>query len=220
MLKAVLFDVDGTLVDSNESHVASWVEVFREFGIEVTADDIRGQIGKGGDQLKPVFMSDDDIERRGEAIDAARSKLFSERYQPRITPFRSVRALFERIRRDGRRIVLASSSKPEELEHSLGLIGARDLVDATTSSGDVERTKPHGDIFRAALDKLPGIGPDEAIVVGDTPYDAIAARRAGLRAVGLLCGGFPRAALEEAGCVAIFDDPEDLLRRYEASPLA
>lgn len=220
MVKAVLFDVDGTLVDSNECHVQAWLETFRHFGIEATADDIRGQIGKGGDQLKPVFMIRDDIERRGEEVDAFRSKLFRERFMDRIRPFPGVRPLFERLKAEGKQIVLASSSKPEELDHSLELIDAEDLVDATTSGGDVERTKPHGDIFAAALEKLPGIGPDDAMVVGDTPYDAIAARKVGLRTVGFLSGGFSREDLEEAGCIALFDGPEDLARRYESSPLA
>ena len=220
MIKAVLFDVDGTLVDSNECHVQAWRETFEHFGIESTAEDIRGQIGKGGDQLKPVFMSPEDIERRGEELDAFRSKLFRERYMDRIRPFPGVRRLFERLNAEGKRIVLASSSKPEELDHSLQLIHAKDLIEATTSGGDVERTKPHGDIFAAALEKLPGIGPDDAIVVGDTPYDAIAARKVGLRTVGVLCGGFSREDLEEAGCVALFEGPEDLARRYGTSPLA
>lgn len=220
MVKAVLFDVDGTLVDSNECHVQAWLETFRHFGIPASADDIRGQIGKGGDQLKPVFMERDDIDDRGEEVDAFRSKLFDERFKDRIRPFPGVRRLFERLKADGKRIALASSCKPEELDHSLDLIGAKDLVDAMTCSSDVERTKPHGDIFAAALEKLPGIAAEEAMVIGDTPYDAIAARKVGLRTLGFLSGGFSREDLERAGCVALFDGPEDLLRRYKTSPLA
>ncbi|HYF55893.1 MAG TPA: HAD family hydrolase [Salinarimonas sp.] len=214
MIRAILFDVDGTLVDSNECHVRAWLDAFAHFGIDAGADDIRGQIGKGGDQLKPVFMTPEDIEARGEEVDAWRSERFRAVHQPRVRAFPGVRSLFERLKADGRRIVIATSSSPEELEHSLAVANVADLVDATTSRGDVEHTKPAGDIFRAALAKVPDLTPRQARVVGDTPYDAIAAAKAGLDTIGLLCGGFSRADLEGAGCVAIARDPEELMARY------
>ena len=137
-----------------------------------------------------------------------------------MKPFPGVRELFERIKADGLRIALASSAKKEELERYKEIAGIADLVDAETSSDDAEKSKPHPDIFEAALERLEGVAADEAIAVGDTPYDAEAAGKAGIRTIGLLCGGWPEAELREAGCVAIYRDPADLLRQYDRSPLA
>ena len=124
------------------------------------------------------------------------------------------------IRADGKRVALASSAKAEELANYKRIAGIEDLVDAETSSDDAERSKPHPDIFQAALDRLGASDPAEAIAVGDTPYDAESAGKAGLRTVGLLCGGWPEEELLKAGCIAIFRDPADLLRQYDRSPLA
>ena len=220
MLKAVIFDVDGTLIDTVDFHAASWVETFRRYGSEIPYEDVRAQIGKGGDQLMPVFLPRDLIESRGEEIEDVRKKLFVKEYMPKVRAFPGVRALMERLRADGRRIVLASSAKGDELERYKEIAGIADLLDAETSADDAERSKPFPDIFEAALARIAPAGPDEAIAVGDTPYDAEAARKAGLRTIGVLSGGFPEASLREAGCVAVYRDPEDLLRNYERSPLA
>jgi len=220
MPKAVIFDVDGTLIDTVDLHAAAWVETFRRYGREVSHDEVRGQIGKGGDQLMPVFLPADLIERQGEEIEAFRKELFKRDYLPRARPFPGVRPLFERIRAAGQHIVLASSGKADEVEHYKKLADIADLIDDATSSDDAERSKPYPDIFQAALGRIAPIGPEDAVVVGDTPYDAEAAGKAGLRTVGVLCGGFPERDLRAAGCMAIYRDPEDLLRNYERSPLA
>ena len=220
MPKAVIFDVDGTLIDTVDFHADAWVRTFRRYGIEVGHDAVRSQIGKGGDQLMPVFLPKDVVERQGAEIEAFRKDLFVRDYVPRIRPFPCVRALFERLRRDGRRIVLASSGKADEIERYWRIAGIADLLDGATSSDDAERSKPHPDIFEAALARIAPIGPEDAVAVGDTPYDAEAAGKAGLRTVGLLCGGFLEPDLRRAGCIAIYRDPEDLLKNYERSPLA
>ena len=134
--------------------------------------------------------------------------------------FPGVRALADRIRADGRRVVLASSAKADEVERYKEITGIADMLDAETSSDDAERSKPFPDIFEAALERIAPVGPDEAVVVGDTPSDAQAARKAGLRTIGVLSGGFAEGSLREAGCVAIYRDPEDVLRNYDRSPLA
>lgn len=219
-IEAVVFDVDGTLIDTVDFHAASWVETFRRWGREVPHDDVRGQIGKGGDQIMPVFLPQDLVERDGEAIEDFRKELFKAKYLPQTRAFPGVRPLFERIRADGRRIVLASSAKGDELERYKEIAGIPDLIDAATSSDDAERSKPYPDIFEAALRRISPVRPEAAIVVGDSPYDAQAAGKAGMRAIGLLCGGFPEESLREAGCVAIYRGPDDLLRNYESSPLA
>lgn len=219
-MRAVIFDIDGTLLDSVDLHARAWVEAFAHFGVETKQDEVRGQIGKGGDELMPVFLSRERIEREGEAIEAFRSDLFKKKYLPEVRPFPGVRPLFERIRADGLTIALASSGKRSEVERYTDILKIGDLVDVATSSDDADRSKPHPDIFEAALAKL-GRGPSDTIhVIGDTPYDAEAAGKAGLPTIGLLCGGFPEADLSEAGCVAIFRDPQDLLDGYDRSPLA
>src|SRR3712207_2457307 len=172
MPKAVIFDVDGTLIDTVDLHAAAWVETFRRYGREVSHDEVRGQIGKGGDQLMPVFLPADLIERQGEEIEAFRKELFKRDYLPRARPFPGVRPLFERIRAAGQHIVLASSGKADEVEHYKKLADIADLIDDATSSDDAERSKPYPDIFQAALGRIAPIGPEDAVVVGDTPYDA------------------------------------------------
>jgi HAD superfamily hydrolase (TIGR01509 family) len=220
MPKAVIFDVDGTLVDSVDLHARAWQDAFAEFGHEIALGELRGQIGKGGDQLMPVFLSPDELEQRGEALDSRRSEILKERYLGRVTAFPQVRALFERIRQDGTKIILASSAKSDELATYKKIANIADLIDAETSSEDAEKSKPHPDIFEAALATIPGLNAANAIVIGDTPYDAEAATKANLRVVGMLCGGFPEADLREAGCIAIYADPEQLLAQYAESPLA
>lgn len=220
MPKAIIFDVDGTLIDSVDHHARAWQDAFAEIGHEIALPELRGQIGKGGDQLMPVFLSPDELDEQGEALEKRRGEILKQRYLGRIQAFPDVRALFERIRADGTKIILASSAKSEELKTYKKLANIGDLIDAETTSDDAEKSKPHPDIFQAALATIPGLEADDAIVVGDTPYDAEAAAKAGLRSVGVLCGGFPEAGLREAGCMAIFADPAQLLAQYADSPLA
>lgn len=219
-VSAVILDVDGTLVDSVDLHAWAWQEAFRRFGREIPYADIRGQIGKGGDQLMPVFLPGDEVERRGEEIEGLRKRFYKAECLPLVRPFPGVRPLFERIRAAGQRIVLASSGTAEEVEHYQRLADVADLVEAATTSDEAERSKPYPDIFQAAVAKLGSVAPADAVVVGDTPYDAEAAAKAGLEAIGVLCGGFPEVDLRAAGCVAIYAGPEELLERYDESPLA
>jgi HAD superfamily hydrolase (TIGR01549 family) len=220
MLKAIIFDIDGTLVDSVDLHARAWQEAFRHFGREVEFEKIRHQIGKGGDQLMPVFFSGEELERFGEEMEKFRGDLFKREYISRVRAFPQVRELFERIRRDGTRIALASSARQDELKVYKELARITDLVEEETSADDADKSKPHPDIFEAALDALGDVKANEAVVVGDTPYDAEAAGKINLRTVGVLCGGFPEAELRAAGCARIYRDPADLLARFDSSPLA
>lgn len=217
--RAVLFDVDGTLVDTNDLHAAAWREAFLHFGIDIPHERIRRQVGKGGDNLIPTLLPDSGEAER-EEMEEYRSALFRRDYLPRAVPFPGVRELFERLAADGVSTLLASSSSAEEVGFHLGLIGVNDLVFATTSNDDVESSKPCPDIFEAAMAKLAPLRPDEAIVVGDSPWDVKAACGAGLRTIGFRCGGFPDEALTEAGACALYDGPRDLLARYPASVFA
>ena len=220
MADAVIFDVDGTLVDSVDLHARAWQDAFAEWGRMIPFDDIRGQIGKGGDQLMPVFLSGHDLKTFGKRLEARRGAILQERYLPQVRAFPGVRALFERLRAAGIPVALASSAKADELATYKRIAGIEDLVDEETSSDDASKSKPHPDIFEAAMTRLGNPDPAGVVVVGDTPYDAEAAAKAGLRTVGVLCGGFPEADLRRAGCIAIYRDPADLLDRLADSPLA
>jgi HAD superfamily hydrolase (TIGR01509 family) len=217
--RAILFDVDGTLVDTNDLHAVAWREAFRRFGHELPLADIRWQVGKGGDNLIPALLPDLGEEEKAK-LEAYRSTLFSRDYLPRATPFPEVRPLFERLKADGLVIVLASSSSHAEVDFYLGLIGCEDLVDETTSKDDVAHSKPCPDIFEAAAAKLAPLERDAMIVIGDSPWDMKAAARAGLRSIGFRSGGFPDDALREAGASALFDGPVGLLAGYADSPFA
>lgn len=220
MIKAVIFDIDGTLVDSVDLHAQAWQEAFRHFGKEIPFAAIRKQIGKGSDKLIPTFLSEEEVHRFGEDLDSYRGELFRRKYLPKVVAFPAVRELFLQLRRDGKRIALASSSKKEDLEVYKRIAKIADLVEEQTSSADADESKPAPDILQAALAKLGDPAPDTVIMVGDTPYDATAAKRAGLRSIGVLCGGFPEDELREAGCIEIYRDPADLLVNYWSSVIS
>ena len=220
MVQAVIFDIDGTLVDSVDLHAEAWKAAFEKFGKTIPFHQIRRQIGKGSDQLLPVFFSKEELEQFGDELDQYRGELFKKQYLPRVKPFPKVRELFQRIRKDGKQIVLASSAKADELEAYKKIAQIEDLVESETSSDDADRSKPYPDIFQAALAQLRGIAPENAIVIGDTPYDAQSASKVNLETVGLLCGGWTQEELQSAGCLAVYRDAEALLMSYESHRLA
>jgi HAD superfamily hydrolase (TIGR01549 family) len=219
MADAIIFDIDGTLLDSVDYHARAWQETFARYGIKVAFEDVRWQIGKGGDELLPVFVPQGRIDEIGAEMKKERGRYFQKKYLSLVKPFPKVRELFERLKSDGKRIVLASSATRDEVEKYKKIAGIADLLESDTSADDAERSKPNPDIFLAALEKLGDIDRKRVVVVGDTPYDAEAAGKAGLTTVGVLCGGFPEDVLRRAGCVALFQDPADLLARYKDSPL-
>ena len=219
MIRAVVFDVDGTLVDSVDLHAACWQEAFLKFGTEVPFDQVRWQIGKGGDQLMPVFLSPELIRERGQDIESYRAARFREFYLPKVRPFPRVAELFKRLRDDEKLIALASSAQGPELEAYKEMADIENLIDVEVTKDDAARSKPCPDIFEAALEQL-DIKNVEAIVVGDAPYDAMAAARAGLRSIGVLSGGFPKETLRAAGCFALYEDAADLLHNYPSSAIA
>ena len=218
-MKAVIFDMDGTLIDSVDLHARAWQEALQHFGREVPFEEVRSQIGKGGDQLLPHFFGPEEMERIGGEIQRYRKQLFKEKYHSQVRPFPQVRELFEHIRAAGLKTALATSSPEDELRYNKRLVKIEDLVDAEATADDADRSKPHPDIFLATLEKLEGVEAREVIAVGDTPYDAEAAGKSGLRTLGFLSGGFPERDLLAAGCIAIYQDPADLLYNLSDSPL-
>jgi len=216
-ITAVLFDIDGTLVDSNDMHVLAWEEAFAGVGASFDRDVIHSQIGKGTDMLVPTLLPDLG-EHEQEALGEAHGAIFKAKYLEKAKPFAHAHDLLAKARAAGQRVVLASSASQGELDHYLDLLNARDLVDATTSSDDVEKTKPAPDIFATAIRKI-GADPAEVIVVGDTPYDVEAAAKCGIATIALRSGKFSDDALNAAGAIAIYDDAAALLEGYDASPL-
>lgn len=218
-IKAVLFDIDGTLVDSNDFHVRAWLEAFAEAGHGFDAPVVHDQIGKGADMLVPTLLPEAG-ESAQKALGERHGAIFKDRYLKRVEAFAHARDLIVRVAGTGRRIVFASSASTEELEHYIGMLDVRDLVEAMTTSDDVENTKPAPDVFAVALGRIAPLAAHEAIVVGDTPYDVAAAGKCGIAAVAVRSGGFADDVLRGAGAVALYDDVAALLAGYDASPLA
>jgi HAD superfamily hydrolase (TIGR01509 family) len=207
---AIAFDVDGTLIDSNGAHAEAWARALTEHGFPHETAAIRALIGMGSDKLLPRVAGLEVESPRGQAILARKKALFDERL-PHLQPTRGARALVTFLRERGRRLVVATSADDQEMDAILAQAGVADLIERRTSSDDAERSKPDPDIVRAALARVQADARD-AVLIGDTPYDIEAARRAGVDAIVLRCGGHWTDA-DLSGAIAIFDDPHDLLTR-------
>jgi HAD superfamily hydrolase (TIGR01509 family) len=216
MIKAAIFDVDGTLLDSNDLHVQAWQRSFADFGIVVPATKLHEQMGNGGDQVVKAFCSPDQVDELCKALIERHIEVFTRDFIDKVRPLPKVRELFEMLHVHGVRIALASSAQRWERDHYVKLLGVGHLLDSKTTADSAEHPKPSPDIFQAALAKLDGVAPREAVVVGDSPWDAIAARKAGMYALGVLSGGFEERKLREAGVAAVFRDVAHLLEHYEA----
>jgi membrane protein len=215
--QAILFDIDGTLVDSNEGHVDAWSRAFEGEGLQIDRAAIHDQIGKGGDNLVPSLVPDvsSDLQKR---LEQAHGDIYKRDYLPQVRPFPNARDLLLRTREAGKQVVLASSASREELDHYVRLLDAGDILDGATSKDDVAHSKPCPDIFQAAAESA-GAAPSAAIVIGDTPYDIIAARRSGIETIALRSGRFPEDELKAEYPVAIYDDVAALLADFERSPI-
>jgi HAD superfamily hydrolase (TIGR01549 family) len=211
-LKAIIFDVDGTLVDSNDSHVRCWIEAFEHFGKHFEWDVIRHQIGKGGDLLVPDLLDAREMRKFGEKLKEYRTRLYKDKYLKDVKPFPRVRELFETLRERGIKLALGSSSNEDEVQYHTSLLGVGDLVEGSTSKHDAELSKPSPEIFQAALEKL-GTEADNTLTVGDTPYDILASHRASLAIAAVLSGGFERELLTKAEF--LFDDVGELVREID-----
>ena len=215
-LKAVLFDVDGTLVDSNDAHAQAWVKAFTEHGVTVDAAQVRRCIGMGGDKLMPKVSGLDEDSPQGSAIGKRRGEIFTQEFLPALKAFRDSARLVGAVKERRLTAVAASSAKKDELKALLKIAGADALMDALTSSDDAEDSKPDPDIIQAAL-KRTKASPSEALMIGDTPYDIEAASRAGVKTIAFRSGGWSDSDLK--GAIDIYDGPWDLLAKIDHSPL-
>jgi HAD superfamily hydrolase (TIGR01509 family) len=216
-IKAVLFDVDGTLVDSNDAHAQAWVKAFSENGVAVDPAHVRRCIGMGGDKLMPEVSGLAEDSAKGSAIAKRRGEIFKQEFLPKLNAFRDSDRLVAAVKQRGLTAVAASSAQEDELKALLKIAGADSLMDAATSSDDAEESKPEPDIIEAALERAKA-SPAEAVMVGDTPYDIEAATRAGVATIAFRSGGWSDADLD--GAIAIYDGPRDLLARLDDSPLS
>lgn len=216
-LRAVILDVDGTLIDSNDEHARAWVDAFAEGGHDVPYERVRPLIGMGGDQLMPALIEVGSDSEEGARLERRRGEIFRSRYLAECVPFPRVRELLERMRAGGLTLVVATSASESDLDALLEAAGVGDLIERSTSSDDADASKPEPDIVEAALSRC-GCHADGALMLGDTPFDVVAAGRAGVRVVGLRCGGSGDAELADA--IAVYSDPRDLLERFPDSPFA
>ncbi|HEX4495714.1 MAG TPA: HAD family hydrolase [Thermoanaerobaculia bacterium] len=214
--RAVILDMDGTLLDSNAAHVHAWVEALRDHGREVSEKDIWPWVGMGGDNLLPAAVKISRQSPEGKAIAERRGEIFRSKYLPHLKPFPQVRLLLERMKADGLRLAVATSSPEDEVKKAIALVGIGDLLEDATSASDAARSKPDPDVVQAALDRLK-LKAGEVLMLGDTPYDIQAAGKVGIGVLAFRCGGFGDGDLKDA--LAIYDDAADLLARYDDSPL-
>jgi HAD superfamily hydrolase (TIGR01509 family) len=212
-----ILDIDGTLVDTNYHHAIAWYRAFRQHGFTLPLWRIHRHIGMGGDQLVAALAGDGFEREQGDAARAAERVLYTELIAE-VQPLAGARAVIEDLKSSGHQVVLASSAQPDELEHYLTLLDARTLVDAWTDAGDVEKTKPEPDLVLAALEKA-GAEPKGALMIGDSVWDARAAKNAGVRSVGVLTGGFSEAELLDAGAAKVFDSVETLREHLDEAPI-
>lgn len=216
-IRGVLVDVDGTLVDTNDAHALSWVDAFAENGRRVDYDEIRSLIGMGSDQMLPRVVGIEKDTEEGKRLSDAWSRIFREKHLPFAQPFPQAAELLQRFHQNGLQIVAATSGEEDIAESLLERAGATPFLSGKTTSADAKRSKPAPDIIAAALKKC-GVLAEQAILLGDTPFDIEAGLSYGVAVVALRSGGFPDSAL--SGAIAIYDDPADLLAHFDESPFA
>lgn len=218
--KAIVFEVDGTLVDTNVLRARAWQEALARFGRQVRLPRVLAQMARGGDQFLSVFLPEDEYLRYADELASFHRALFHEEYLPRVRPFPGALELLRHLRDKGWRIALASTADPDELEHYIELLGVADLIDARTTDAEVDCTRLNEEIPAEAIRLLGLDGTDDTLAIAGMPYDVEGAVRLGMRCVGLVCGGFTDEDLRSAGAIAVFGTPQDLLTRYGESPLA
>jgi HAD superfamily hydrolase (TIGR01509 family) len=217
-MAVAILDIDGTLVDTNYQHAIAWYRAFRRHDLILPIWRIHRHIGMGGDQLVPALAGDGFESERGDSVREDEQALYGELIGE-VRPMHGARELIEELSRRGHTVLLASSAKQEEIDCYLDLLDARELADGWTSSADVEATKPEPDLVQSALQKA-GADASEAVMIGDSPYDAEAAKRAGVPTLAVLTGGFSEQELREAAAAEVFESVAQLREQLEQTALA
>jgi HAD superfamily hydrolase (TIGR01549 family) len=212
---AAILDVDGTLVDTNYQHAIAWYRAFRRHDIVLPVWRVHRHIGMGGDQLVAALTDEQTESDHGDSIRDAEKELYMELIAE-VEPFEGASELIDDLRSREHPVVLASSAKKEEVEHYLDLLNARERVDDWTTSADVEKTKPNPDLVCAALEKAE---TDDAVMIGDTPWDVKAAKGAGVETITVLTGGFSEQELTDAGAIAVYESVAALRDDLDQTPL-
>ncbi len=218
-IRAVILDVDGTLVDSNDAQAHAWVDAMATQGHQVSFEKIRPLIGMGGDKVLPEVLGIDKDSEEGKKISAERKELIKTRYLSTIKPFPKAKELLEHMHNSGLTLVVATSAEPDEVEQTLKIVGphVQDLMAKETTSKDAQQSKPDPDVMEVALEKS-GYTADEVVMLGDTPYDLESAKNAGVKSIAFRSGGWEDKDLAQA--IAIYTNTADLLAHYDTSPLA
>jgi HAD superfamily hydrolase (TIGR01509 family) len=215
-IRAVIFDVDGTLVDSNDQHARAWVESLAEYGYKVPLEQVRPLIGMGGDKVLPILTGLSSDEPKARKIGERRDAIFADKYLPQVRPLPGARDLLLRLKGDGFKLAVASSSAKDLLKRLLNIVGAPDVFEKTASGDDADNSKPDPDIVHAALTAL-GAAPDVVAMIGDTPYDVEAARRAKVTPIAVRSGGWNDEDFN--GAIEIYDGPQDVLEHLDESAI-
>lgn len=214
MLKGIVFDIDGTLVDSNDAHAESWVDTFAEAGYDVPFSVVRPLIGMGADKLLPRAAGVSSESEEGKKLGRRKAEIFREKYLPDLRALPGSRELVSRVRSDGLKAIVATSAKDKELKDLLKAASVEDLMEEKATASDAKRSKPDPDIVHAAIEES-GIPASNLLMIGDTPYDIEAASRAQLPTIAFRSGGWTDDGLR--GAIEIYDGPADLLAKYDAS---
>lgn len=217
-IKAVFLDIDGTLVDSNEFHAMAWQEAFRDHGHFMELEAIRGQIGKGSDQLVPALLPNT-TEEAEKTMGHRQGEIFRTRYRDQIRPFPRASDLMEVLHAKGIQVLLASSSDKAEVDFYVDLLKAQPFLTGAISKDDVTNSKPAGDIFAAALAKVFPLAASETLAIGDTPYDVESALRSDIKTIALRSGGFSQEILSGAGAPFVYASVKHLFEEFDSSPL-
>ena len=220
MPKAIIFEVNGTLVDTNVLRARAWQESLARYGRQVPLPRVLAQMARKGDRFLSSFLPDDEYLRDADELVSFYRTLFHEQYVSRVRPFAGTTELLQRLREEGWKIALASSADPDELEHYIELLDVGELIDARTTDAEVDRNRLSEEIPAEAVRLLGLDGTDEALMVAGSPYDIEGAQHLGMRCLGLVCGGFSEEDLRSVGVLDVFATPGDLLTRYATSPLA
>jgi HAD superfamily hydrolase (TIGR01549 family) len=215
MADTAIFDVDGTLVDTNYQHALAWYRAFRRYDLTFPIWRIHRSVGMGGDQLVPEIAGQDVDDRLGEQLQDAWAEEFDVMIDE-IQPFDTARELLQDVKDRGFRVVLASSGKKKHVEHFLELIGGKDIADAWTTSDDVEASKPEPDLVATALEKVSGAS---GVMIGDSTWDAVAAGKLGVPTLAVRTGGFSPEELTAAGALKVFESLAALRDGLDDTPL-